>query len=150
MSLAIITDIEQLGFCPAQFGDPEDWARAGGLVDRVIEQAAATLRSTMGASSYDSIAADTASDEHTLLREAESYLAGAKLWLRLESYERSRVTVNRGTADQESRFSRQIENSVQFEDRCWAALGELGVSRSMGFSVGRVSTDSLSGEQVTA
>jgi hypothetical protein len=39
---------------------------------------------------------------------------------------------------------------VQFEDRCWAALGELGVSRSMGFSVGRVSTDSLSGEQVTA
>ena len=145
MSHATVYNVIQLGFDAAQFGAPEDWLTKSGLPQTVLDQAAATIRRTMGAAAYSAVAGD----DLTLLREAESYLAGAKLWLRLEVYERSVVSLNRSGREQETISSRLIRNATEFEDRCWLALGELGVTRTHGFAAGAVITDSLSGAVTT-
>lgn len=146
MAHAQLTGLLQLGFLPAQFGDPEDWLQPSGLPLRSIEQAAAQIRATMGAEAYDAVTGD----QLTLLQEAEEYLAGARLWLRLEVYERSTATLNRSGREAETISSRLIRNANEYEDMCWSRLGDLGVARSLGFATGYVATDSLSNEVTTA
>lgn len=85
MPKATIQYLTDAGFRGEQFGDAPDFATAtAGYLARVLADAAAMVRSNVGASAYDAVVAE--SIDETRLRRAEEQAAKAELWTRRAAF----------------------------------------------------------------
>lgn len=143
--IATVPDVIALGFDAQQFGQNADFtSEDAGFVFDILADVAIEVRVVVGATTYDSADASGTDDLKLLfkrIKTAETYLAGAELWRRIEAYERRNRVVGREGSGTETISSRALKNAEEYEARGWAEVERItGVEREGGSSFGYVET----------
>lgn len=128
-------DLQELGFDQSQFGDPDNWAGAGGFLAKIIDEKAAFVRDKVGAGLYD--APDSL--QKKILAAAEKYYAESELWRRrvVQLASNHAIARNPGEPSAMDSFEKRSQSA---ERRANEALTALPAEKTPGGAFGHVVT----------
>lgn len=123
-------NVLQLGFDKGQFGDPSNWAGAGGYLAAIISDQAAAVARKLG-STYTSPSAD----QLNIIKQGELFLVEAELWRRLSIFSLANHSLQNSETGEPINFKSRAETA---QSKAQTVLGEIQTQTFTGLATGIV------------